>query len=226
VTEKYSPSTSHPEAIPEIPKLRLLTQSLAMLDAIICRNWEYRYYSFNSKWGLGEEMASMRNGCGDEWFLLFAPCGAAMKGLAHECGLSGDASFVAHIPSTVPGEFKSFLREPAFGMEWVTFCLWRCHTDPSWNVVVPPAGLSWLEEDGSRDLLDILDGNPKTYHSFAEEYYERPVSFEVVQAIYEHKPLTEDLIAALNPGISLSDIVADAGEIGYPASSGGHPRLP
>jgi hypothetical protein len=211
-----SPSTSHPEAIPEIPKLRLLTQSLAILDAIICPEWELRYYSFNSRWGPDEEMASMRNGSGDEWFLLFAPCGAAMKGSSHECGLSGDAAFVAHIQSTVPGEFKSFLQEPAFAMEWVTFCLWRRHTDPGWNVVVPPGGLSWLEEDGSRDLLDILDGDPKIYHSFAEEYYERPVSFEAVQAIYEHKPLTEDLISALNPDISLSDIVADAEEIGYP----------
>jgi hypothetical protein len=34
------PSSSHPEAMPEIPRLRLLTQSLAMLDAIICPEWD------------------------------------------------------------------------------------------------------------------------------------------------------------------------------------------
>ena len=72
-------STATPERLPDIEKLRRLTKSIAMLDAIICPEWEFRYYSYNSKWGRGEEMASMRNGCGDDWFLLFDVHGAALK---------------------------------------------------------------------------------------------------------------------------------------------------
>jgi hypothetical protein len=38
-----------------------------MLDAIMSPDWEYRYYFFDSKWGLSEMMASMRNGQGDDF---------------------------------------------------------------------------------------------------------------------------------------------------------------
>lgn len=59
-------------------------RSLAMLDAILSPEWEYRYYSFNSKWAEGELMGSMRSGCGDYWFALFCSAGVALHGIAHE----------------------------------------------------------------------------------------------------------------------------------------------
>ncbi len=48
-----------PDLLPSIPQVRHIAQSLAMLDAILSPEWDYRYYSFNSAWGPGEEMASM-----------------------------------------------------------------------------------------------------------------------------------------------------------------------
>jgi hypothetical protein len=76
------------KSLPDIEGLRKLTQSLAMLDAIMSPEWEYRYYSFNSKWGEGEMMASMRNGSGDEYFILFNSHGAILKGFDHESAMS------------------------------------------------------------------------------------------------------------------------------------------
>jgi hypothetical protein len=38
-------STRNLAPIPDIPALRRLTQLLAMLDAILCPEWEERYYS-------------------------------------------------------------------------------------------------------------------------------------------------------------------------------------
>jgi hypothetical protein len=35
-----------------------------MIEAVVCPEWQYRYYSFNAGWAPGEEMASMRNGMG------------------------------------------------------------------------------------------------------------------------------------------------------------------
>lgn len=102
-----------PELLPSIPVLRRVAQSLAMLDAILCPEWEYRYYSFNAAWGPGREMASMRNGSGDDWFLLF--------------------------PSEVPPEFSSFLNEPAFSLANATFCYWRRAAEATWSRV---AGLA------------------------------------------------------------------------------------
>jgi hypothetical protein len=209
-------STATPELLPDIETLRRLTKSIAMLDAIISPEWEYRYYSYNSNWGPDEEMASMRNGSGDDWFLLFDPHGAALKGLAHEYPLAGDAAFAARIQQTVPQEFGSFLREPAFSMEWASFCIWRRRTDSTWSVVSQVDGRVSPEEDGSVDLLDILDGEPETYRAWAEYYYGRQIPSAAVRAIYEHQALSDDLVATLNPDLTLSEITKDANEIGYP----------
>ena len=54
-------STRTLATFPDIPTLRQLTRSLAMLDAIMSPEWESRYFSFDSHWGVGEEM---RNGQG------------------------------------------------------------------------------------------------------------------------------------------------------------------
>jgi hypothetical protein len=191
-----------------------------MLDAIICPEWEYRYYSYNSKWGENEEMASMRNGCGDDWFMLFDPHGAVLKGFAHEYPLAGDVSFAARIQQTVPAVFASFLHEPAFSMDMASFCIWRRRTDPTWSIVSPAKGPVSPEEDGSAELLGILDGNPETYRVWAEDYYERAIPSDAVRAIYEHRHLSELLIAKLNSGLALSDVTKDAHEIGYPCERG------
>jgi hypothetical protein len=213
-----SPSTS--ELVPDIKALRRLTKSIAMLDAILMPEWQYRYYSYNANWSAGEEMASMRDGRGDDWFLLFAPCGAALKGFAHESPLARNIALAARIPQVVPAEFASFLSEPAFSMNRATFCLWRSFTDRDWNVVSAGDRLS-ATHDGSVELLQILDYSPQTYRAWAEDYYERDVSLVAVQAIYEHRPLNADLLAALNPDLSLADVAADAKEIAYPEISRG-----
>lgn len=77
-------STQDLSEVPSIAALRRLTRSLAMLDAILSPDWEFRYYSFNAAWGAGEMLASMRNGSGDYWFALFCREGVALHGLAHE----------------------------------------------------------------------------------------------------------------------------------------------
>jgi hypothetical protein len=63
-------------------------------------DWEYRYFSFDSKWDLNEMMASMRNGQGDDFFILFNNNGAIIKGFDHEAPMSP----YAHQPKRVwPG---------------------------------------------------------------------------------------------------------------------------
>jgi hypothetical protein len=214
-------STATPGKLPNISDLRRVTQSIAMLDAIISPDWEYRYYSYNAKWAEGEEMASMRDGCGDSWFILFDRNGAALKGFAHECSFAKDISFAARIQKAVPSTFSSFLKEPAFDMNRVTFCFWRDKSSSAWHVVTPENGIVSPNDDGSAELIGILDGNPSTYHVWAEAYYERAVSFSVVQAIYRHQSLAESLVAELNPELSLSEAAVNAVEIGYPHESNG-----
>jgi len=212
-------STATPERLPDIEALRRLTKSLAMLDAILCPEWECRYYSYNSRWGEGEEMASMRNGSGDDWFLLFDAQGAALKGFAHEYPLAGEAAFVARMQQVVPAVFASFLREPAFSMETASFCLWRRHSDAAWSVVTLAGQRASPEEDGSAALLDLLDGRPESYREWAMDYYEREIAADAVRAIYEHQELSVELVETLNGELSLSEVTMDAIEIGYPQAS-------
>lgn len=59
-----------------------------MLDAILGPDWERRYCSFHGRWADGEEMASMRNGSGDEYTIVFSAAGACVRGFCHESSMS------------------------------------------------------------------------------------------------------------------------------------------
>ncbi len=207
-------STRHLKALGDVDQIRRLTQSLAVLDAIVCPEWEDRYYAFNAQWGDGEMMASMRNGSGDEWYLLFNAAGAIMKGLDHESAMFTFRAPRKGIYDEVPEAFQSFLKEPAFDIDNVSFCIWRTIQDPSWRVgnVEFPAG---RDPDGSAGLLAILDGNPETYRDFAGDYYEVALDIDVIDAVYAHRPLSEDLVQKLNPEMNLKAAEEDLAEIGY-----------
>ena len=122
------PSTAYPEALPSISVLRGLTQSLAMLDALLCPEFQYRYYSFDFHWDGKTQAAFMRNGSGDEWRVIFDPDdGALLVGSAHELPAGEEGEFAEQIRATVPASFRSLMEEPnstAF-VDFATFCLWR-----------------------------------------------------------------------------------------------------
>ena len=214
-------STRNLAELPTIEKLKKLTQSLAMLDAIIERNWEYRYYSFNSKWAENEQMASMRNGQGDGWYCGFGLPGAFLKGFDHESAMSPWSMEISKVwpgvLDAIPEDFKSFATEPAFSMEDTTFWIWRSVQDAQWNSgkISYPAG---DDPDGSAWMLSILDGNPSTYKAWAEDYYERSVSLSAVQQIYGRMPLTQELAQELNATVEFESVLADAADIDYPAA--------
>ncbi len=214
-------STKDLSALPTIDTLKRLAQSLAMLDAIIMREWDYRYYSFNSKWAEGEQMASMRNGQGDGWFCAFGLPGASLKGFDHESEISPwnmeTPKVWPGVLDSVPEGFKAFATEPAFSMNDTTFCTWRGVRDAQWNTgkILYPAG---DDPDGSAWVLSILDGNPNTYEEWAQDYYERPISLSAVQQIYGHLPLTRELVHQLNATTDFESVLADAAEIDYPVA--------
>jgi hypothetical protein len=214
-------STRNTCELPEIDTLNRLTQSLAMLDAIIQRDWESRYYSFNSKWDSHEQMASMRNGEGDSWFCVFSDAGVFLKGFDHKAKMSpwndGPREVWPGVLDHVPEALAQFASEPAFSMEETTFCIWRLRRDPQWHIGPIPFPEGENDPDGSGRLLSILDGQPATYQQWAEEYYERPVSLAAVQHVYAHKMLTQEVIHTLNPETSLSDLAEDIAEISYPS---------
>jgi len=216
-------STQDLSALPDVDRLLALLQALAALDAIMSPDeWDARYYSFNSKWSRGEQMGSMRNGSGDEFFALFNRAGCFIKGFAHDYPMtpyrSQPPQLWPGVLDGVPDDFSSGLNEPAFSMNDVTFCIWRRYRDSSWSR--GPVDFPVNDDpDGSEYLLKMLDGEPATYCQFAEDYFETTVPIESVCHIYEHAPLTDDIVASLNADAKLKDIKKDLAEIGYSAKS-------
>jgi len=208
-------STQNLRSLPDIQTLKKLMQSLAMLDTILSPDWELRYYSFNSQWNKDECMGSMRDGCGDDLFVLFKPQGCFIKGLAHESPMAESGLDPAEHYRGLPAEFASCVAEPAFSTDDVTFCLWRLSTADKWSrseIKLPKSD----DPDGSATLLALFDGKPKTYQSWAEDYYEQEVPLSSVRAIYAMTPLTQDLVASLNADSELTEMQEDLDEIGYP----------
>jgi hypothetical protein len=221
-------STRDLSLLPDIETLRQTWQSMAMVDAVLCPNWEYRYYSFQAGWGEGEQLGSMRSGSGDDLFAHFSSAGCWIKGFDHESPLS---PFTEHPPRVRPGvldhvppEFAACLQEPAFNVDMATFCIWRRPVDAAWQTgpVAFPADAhdpDGPDPDGSVQMLSPLDGRAETYRAWAEEYYERKVDAAAVEQIFEHRPLTPELVAKLNPKASLAGLVDDIREIGYPVAT-------
>ncbi|NDJ87269.1 MAG: hypothetical protein GYB66_15430, partial [Chloroflexi bacterium] len=170
-------------------------------------------------WDSYSQFASMRNGSGDWFCVVFTPAGTVLKGFAHESVMSpyrhDPPCLWPGIFAGMPDPLASLLSEPALLIAETTFCLWSTPDAPAWQhgaLGFPPGP----DPDGSAALLTLLDGNPLTYQSWAEDYYERPVDRHAIEHIYAHLPLTSDVVTTLAPDRSLADLLVESREIGYP----------
>ncbi|GAB3654126.1 hypothetical protein GCM10027589_12620 [Actinocorallia lasiicapitis] len=211
--------------LPGIDELRDRCRALAMLDAIMSPEWSDRYYSFDAAWSSEEEMASMRDGSGNDYSIVFAPVGVFARGFDHESPMS---PYRTNPPKPWPGLFDDVpeplrhnIAEPAFGdgrgTPRATVCFWRRTADPRWKTgnLTLPAGHD--DPDGASRLFAVLaDGSPETYQKFAEDYYETDVDLDAVRHILALRPLTPSILATLNDDLTIPDLEADLIEIGYP----------
>jgi hypothetical protein len=208
------PASAYAKNLPEPEVLRHRCQVLAVLDAILCPEWEYRYFSFNSNWAPGEMLASMRNGEGDDWLLLWNADGAVLKGFAHNSAMARNCPWPG-VLDDVPECFRNFLDEPAFSARQTTFCLWRLLADDGWQVgdIDYPEG---DDPDGSDLLLHFLDGDPETYQEWAEAYFGSRPNLKAIEHLYAHQPLNPFIVRSLNTEVRLDELRGEIEEIGYP----------
>ncbi|OCQ17907.1 hypothetical protein A7985_25230 [Pseudoalteromonas luteoviolacea] len=188
--------------LPTVKQLIHICRSLALLDAILMTDWEYRYFSFNCLWNEddGEMMASLRDGSGSEYFILISQKGAVGKVFDPSIISDSDSAIKA-----IPDAFKSFVSEPAFSLENVSYCFWREVQDDTWNVA--PNGLNEFP------LLKFLTVDAVYYHEWAQEYYEQEIDLEALKSVYNSLELDEDMLQKLNPEIELDDLDEDLEEI-------------
>jgi hypothetical protein len=218
------PVTSLAARLPDVTTVRQWSQALAALDAILSPEWKYRYFSFAADWAPDAALASMRNGSGDDYSIVFSPQGAFARGFDHESEMSPYRESLAVWPGLlddVPPELARYVDEPAFcdlGVARATVCLWRLEGDPAWwhgDIAFPDDD---EDPDGADWLFAELDGRPETYRQYALEYFEREIDLAAIHHVYRLEPLTDAVVAALNPELTLTDIAADLHEIGFRAA--------
>lgn len=121
-------------ALPGIDEVRERSPSLAVLDAVRSPEWELRYFSYDADWAPGEQMASVRDGSGDEYAIVSTRHGAWARGFAHESPMSpyrtrrppsstctrAGSSLPRSSASSTPAWIRT--RSPKNSMRWGTRC--------------------------------------------------------------------------------------------------------
>ena len=199
--------------------LKRVLRSYALLDAIFCPEWDYRYFFYDRNWSGHEQLGSMQNGQGDHFFALFNDSGCFLKGFDHESPMAlrrpDNHETWPGLIDDVPDCFSECLTEPAFEMQNITFCAWRAYSDERWNIGnmdFPRAE----DPDGSLQLLSRLDGNPENYSLWAQDYFEVDVDRDAVAEILSGHELTKPLVDRLNFGRTMASLDEDLRSIGWP----------
>jgi hypothetical protein len=186
-----------------IDSLKKKLKSLALANAILSPEWEYRYFSYNSKWAEQEEMASMRDGSGGHWFVLFQTGGrVGYKFISPDDGLIDNLS---DIKAKIPKQYKEFIEEPAFYVDQATG-IWLLENKKWIKYGLPRA--KYIE-----DLATVIEWGSEDYQNWAEDYYEQNIDQEALSNIFEHR-INQALIEKLNPDITIEDMSEDLKEIG------------
>lgn len=212
-------------ALPDIETLHDRCRAMAALELVISGNQDGGYFSYDPAWGEGEEAAFMENGSGDEYAIVFTADGVFGRGFAHESAMSPwgieEEALWPGLAEGIPEAFRPFLTEPSFcveeGLLQATAVFWRETGDTAWRTgkVDFPEGDGYA--DGVDELFEVLAaGTPQAYRAFAEGYYESDLPLEAIEHIWSLRPLTQAVVAALNPGLPLKAVAPRLARAGYP----------
>lgn len=235
-------STENLKRLPSPIELKRICKSLSALEAILCQDWQYRYYSYQKEWSETEEVCEMRNGCGDQMLILFIAEGVCINGFAHESKMNGwrkempkeKESFWGKlfrvkkeitsksiqknshgVLEGLPKKFNNFIFGEPIKSIGTTFCIWQTKTDNEWQtgeISLPNDEY----KDGSSDLLQLLDGKPTTFQNWAEDYYEKEINIEAVEKVFGGEIITKELVNVLNSELEVYEkLKSDLEEIGY-----------
>lgn len=196
--------------LPVIEQCQSLMQSMAVMDAILSPDWEYRYYSYDALWGKDEIMASMRGSDGEHYFALFRADNLIIKGLEQGYPMLPkrfeQKKRMVTPEALLPIEFKDFLTEPAFLPEETSFCIWKIG-EKEWN--------SFTElKDGELAILERILGGAFAYASWAEDYYEITLKVAELERFFQGAPLTKDICLSWNPKLDWTEFCSEMGALG------------
>ena len=205
-------STKDLSLLPDRKTLQTICKAIAVLDAIISQEWEYRYYSYTNKWADNEEFCEMRNGSGDQILILFRRDGCVINGFAHEFNQNDKRN----LTNSLPPIFNGFIFGEPVKSIGTTFCVWTT-IQGNWQV-----GKIENFEDNSEKMLTIFDGKPQTYLDWATDYFEGSykeggIPLDTVSKIYSGQNLTKEMVLSIVDKLEdWEQLKTDLNEIGYP----------
>lgn len=206
-------STENLNLIPNPKDLQKLCKSISALEAIICPDWEFRYYSYQKDWGVNEECFEMRSGQGDHMLILFSNKGTCINGFAYKSEMNGwkyepikkqkslinkllglrkesKTELIQEIKRGVVTELPEVFKEFVFGEPvksiGTTFCIWNTENESGWKT----GKIEFPNDeykDGSEHILHLLNANPLSYKEWAEERYQEELKNRELQLTFIEK---------------------------------------
>jgi nucleoid DNA-binding protein len=149
---------------------------------------------------------SMDNSQGDSALVLFWRGHTVIKGFSHESSMSswGGTTWPG-IYDGLPNDLVESLFEEYLEAEAVSFCVWH-DSVKGWgkgDIKVFP-NVPDSDPDGSQLIFSYLPLNAAEYIQIYEEIHSRSFDPRLVEAIYEHAPLSDKMVRALNPDCRFS----------------------
>ncbi|MEU2955930.1 hypothetical protein [Streptomyces xanthochromogenes] len=178
-------------------------------------------HAFASNWRAGVDLASMDNGSGDQYAVVFDPAGVFLYGFDHESDATPwRESPRAHWPGLLeglPSSLAHYAAAPEFGFDGffdATVCAWREKHAEAWEC--GPVVFAADESDGADWLFGLLaDGSAEAYVGFAEDYFEQAIDRDAVAAVLARAPLSRRTVTSLSSTADFEAVAAQARTLGY-----------
>lgn len=203
-------STRRLDLIPGPVELARRSVALAVLDAILDPDPEFRCHGAAIRPDQ-EMIATMRDGSGDGYSIVFCAAGTMIRGYRQQPA-SGKS-----LPSALDGVSPELALAADMSVAdgfLTTFCIWRRAADTTWHVSGGATDASLARDDSDR-CLRLLDGQPATYRQWCAAYFEVLVPINAIAQIYATRPITDKLVATLNPDADPDAVREQAAAMGY-----------
>jgi hypothetical protein len=143
--------------LPAPDDLERISLALAALEVILSPDPRFRFFAFEPEWRPAAKLASMNNGSGDDYGIVFTQHGTVVRGFDHESELSPWARPDQKVDPALlvgyPANLQWIIDDAAFRLEGgpetnLTFCFWRVDAAASWNCgsvedVGTPPHITW-----------------------------------------------------------------------------------
>jgi hypothetical protein len=182
-------------------KLFINSQKIALLDLLLSPEWEYRYYSFNNNWAENQKMASMRNGSGLEYFILFENNNCGIK--LYDSSINKDCKeYIFKNRNSNNIFIKNILNEPAFSIEDSTYLAFWNSKNNSWDEI----------GNCNNNLLNVVLNPIDEYIKYANDYYEKKLDKDIIEKIIIQNKIEKNILLNLNN--KFNDYMLELNEIG------------